>query len=79
MAPVRQHVGAGKSEDIPGEVRAGMRRLHSRVRPGTRIGVGVGSRGIAGLPTVIRCVIEELRALLTPMTRSSTRRATTSL
>ncbi|MCZ7569994.1 MAG: DUF362 domain-containing protein [Ardenticatenaceae bacterium] len=63
IAPVRQHVSAGTSEDIPGEVRAGMRRLHSRVRHGMRIAVGVGSRGISGLPTVVHCVVEELRAL----------------
>jgi hypothetical protein len=35
--------------------------LQSRIRPGARIAVGVGSRGITNLPAIIRAVVDQLK------------------
>jgi hypothetical protein len=37
-------------------------KLRPRLRPGARIAVGVGSRGIANLEAIVRAVLDELRA-----------------
>jgi hypothetical protein len=37
--------------------------LRDRVQPGQRVAITAGSRGIADIPTVIRTVVEELRAV----------------
>jgi Lactate racemase N-terminal domain len=64
VVPFRQQVAAQRVEDVAGTVRAGLRALplRERVRPGMRIAVGVGSRGISSLYDVVRAVVQELRA-----------------
>lgn len=37
--------------------------LRERIQPGQRVAITAGSRGIADIPTVIRTVVEELRAV----------------
>lgn len=49
-------------QDVAGAVRGEVARLPTaRARAGT-VAVGVGSRGIANLPTIVRAVVEALRA-----------------
>jgi hypothetical protein len=48
--------------DIPTAVQNSLLPMIQRsIMPGAVIAVGVGSRGIANLPTVVRCVVEQLR------------------
>jgi hypothetical protein len=64
LPPVRlvRRVGsAPKLEDLEGATRSEMRRVLAGVMdPAGPIAVGVGSRGIAHLQTIVRCVIDEL-------------------
>ncbi|HBY97916.1 MAG TPA: DUF2088 domain-containing protein [Chloroflexi bacterium] len=64
IAPIRQRVAAERVDDVVGEVRRGFNALplSECVRPGRRVAIAVGSRGISCLPEVVRTVIEELRA-----------------
>lgn len=57
---VRQHFPDRSIKDIPGEVH---RQLDSagfaeRVKPGGRVAIGVGSRGIANLAKIVRAVVD---------------------
>jgi hypothetical protein len=57
---VRQQFPDRSLKDIPGEVR---RQLSSagfgtRLKPGSRIAIGVGSRGIANIATIVRSVVD---------------------
>jgi hypothetical protein len=58
--PVRQHFPHRSLSDIPGAVRRELllRDLVSRVNPGARIAIGVGSRGISNLAEIVRAVVE---------------------
>jgi hypothetical protein len=62
MLPVRQVFPASAAVDIPGALRRGFEGLRPRIRPGSRIAVGVGSRGIADLPPIVAGVLEQLKA-----------------
>ncbi len=60
MLPVRQNFPDRGIRDIPGEVK---RQLHSSnfgagMRPGARIALGVGSRGISNIATIVRSAVE---------------------
>lgn len=65
IVPVRQRVSTERVEDVPGEVRRGLHALplHSLVRPGMRVAVALGSRGISCIQPVVQTLIEELRVL----------------
>jgi len=61
---VRQKFPDRSVKDIPGEV---LRQLHSagfasRVRPGGRVAIGVGSRGITNLAAIVRAVVDYWKA-----------------
>jgi hypothetical protein len=63
VAPLRQIVTTPPLADIAGEVR---RRwlassLPKRLKPGDRVAVAVGSRGIANLQTMVKATLEVLR------------------
>jgi hypothetical protein len=62
---VRQHLEARRVDDLPGEVHAQLARLRlgERVRPGQRVAVAVGSRGIANLQAIVRAIVEHLKQL----------------
>lgn len=60
---VRQVFRDPPEPDVPEAVSRGLAALAPRIRPGGRIAVGVGSRGIARLPEVVRSVVEVLRGL----------------
>jgi hypothetical protein len=65
VIPVRQHIAIERVENVTAEVISGLREipLSARVRPGMRVAVAVGSRGIGCLHQVVRSVVEELCAL----------------
>lgn len=58
---VRQHFEVERVTDFEGDTAAAVQVFAGRVQPGMRIGVGVGSRGIANLPRIVRAVGAELR------------------
>lgn len=65
MARVRQQLPDEHLPDVAAAVRAALAEdgLSQRVRPGQRVAITAGSRGIADIQTVIRAVVEELRAV----------------
>jgi len=49
---------------VPAAVRAALTGSApmQRIRPGMRVAIGAGSRGVANLPVIVRTVVEEVRA-----------------
>jgi hypothetical protein len=64
-APIRQTAPQPVVADVAGEVRRQWlgSRFAKRVRPGSRVAVGVGSRGIANVSTIVRATLDSLREL----------------
>lgn len=65
MVRVRQRFPAVAEPDVAAAVARELRRpeVADRVRPGQRIALGVGSRGIARLAEIVGAVVRELKAL----------------
>lgn len=65
MIRVRQKFPAPVVEDIASTLLEQLHRPEnaSRVQPGKRIAVGVGSRGMAEIATIVRVTLEELKRL----------------
>ncbi len=65
LAPVRQAVSEQKVANVSAAVRNGLNALPlaERVRPGMRVAVAVGSRGISCYTEVAQAVIESLQTL----------------
>jgi hypothetical protein len=65
VAPVRQWVTADHIPDVEGHVRRALGELPlaALVRPGMRVAVGVGSRGIGCVTAVVTALVRELQAL----------------
>lgn len=65
MAKVRQIFDQPKIRDIPAKIKEELekKRLKDRVKPGQRIAVTAGSRGIANIPLILKTVVAELRAV----------------
>ena len=65
MATVRQKFETQRLTDISAAVAREFQRaeIRGRVRPGQSVAVGCGSRGIANIAEIAKCVIRELRAL----------------
>jgi hypothetical protein len=65
LVTVRQKFEAEQLKDIPGAIGREFQRpeVRSRVKPGQVIGVGCGSRGVAHIGEIAKCVIRELQAL----------------
>ena len=63
MAPVRQVFDASHLSDIPAEMRRAFSReaVRERIRPGMRVAVTAGSRGIANLALIVRETVAFLR------------------
>ncbi|MCS6953097.1 MAG: hypothetical protein RMK57_12010 [Bryobacterales bacterium] len=57
---VRQNFPDRALTDIPGEVRRELEQanLAFRLRPGSRVAIGAGSRGIANIATIVRAVVD---------------------
>jgi len=64
MAKVRQIFDQPEIRDVPTKIREelGNKRLSDRVKPGQRITVTAGSRGIANIPLILGTVVAELKA-----------------
>jgi hypothetical protein len=62
---LRQTFDAVRVEDVAGEVHAQLARLDlgRKVRPGERVAVTAGSRGIANIATITRAIVEHLNGL----------------
>ena len=65
MVEVRQKFDAVHLGDIAGSVTKEFQRpeIRARVKPGQAVAVGCGSRGIANIAMIVKCVIRELQAL----------------
>jgi hypothetical protein len=63
MRKVRQNLPKPKLEDLPFEITSRMGRLSGEVRPGMSVAVTAGSRGITGIPVILRTVVKALRDL----------------
>ncbi len=64
LIEVEQQFAAPRVDDIPAAVRAALTgsTLSDRIQPGMRVAVGVGSRGVANLPVIVRAVVDALLA-----------------
>ena len=65
MAKVKQIFDQPEITDISGKIREELynKNLRARVKPGQRIAVTAGSRGISNIPLIIKIIIEELKAV----------------
>jgi hypothetical protein len=65
MVKVRQTFPGPRIDDVPETVRSELRRigLAPKIKPGWRVAIAVGSRGIACNPAVVGAVASELKAL----------------
>ena len=65
IALVEQAIPTPRVDDVPGAIRAELARLGvaAQVRPGMRVAVTAGSRGINGIPVILRTVVAELQRL----------------
>ena len=62
MFRVHQRFDATPPVDVATSVAAGFPVIHGRLKPGMRVAVGVGSRGISNLSKVVAAVIGELKS-----------------
>ncbi len=64
LIPVHQRLVDQHITDVPGEVRRQLAAagLAQRVKPGSRIAVTAGSRGIANIAAIVGAVVEELKS-----------------
>jgi hypothetical protein len=62
MMLVRQKFPSAAPVDIRGTLAKEFALAKGRIQPGARIAVGVGSRGITNLQTIVACVLENLKA-----------------
>ncbi|HLK17895.1 MAG TPA: hypothetical protein VKT81_03030, partial [Bryobacteraceae bacterium] len=60
LLPVRQNFPDRSIKDVAGEVQRQLTDsdFASSVRPGSRIALGVGSRGIANISTIVKAVVD---------------------
>ena len=65
MYRVRQQFDETRLEDVAGTVRAELAKpeIRALVKPGMRIAVGVGSRGIQNLYTIVETTVNSLKEL----------------
>ncbi|MDR3635708.1 MAG: lactate racemase domain-containing protein [Isosphaeraceae bacterium] len=65
IARVRQSIPQPRVADVAGTVRQSIieSRIRDRVKPGGRIAVGCGSRGITAIPVVARAAVDALNEL----------------
>jgi hypothetical protein len=63
LARIRQRLSPERCEDVPGAIRAGIAALGNlpAIKPGAKIAVTGGSRGIADIAMILRTIVEELK------------------
>ena len=64
LARIRQRLSPEHLADVPGAIRAGLAALGDipAIRPGARIALTGGSRGIADIVPILRTLVEELQS-----------------
>jgi hypothetical protein len=64
LVPVRQHFPDRSLRDVAAEVRRQLSEAQfaARIKPGARVALGVGSRGISNLATIVRSVVDYLQS-----------------
>lgn len=64
LLEVEQQFDAPRVTDVAAAVRAALRgsAVMRRIRPGMRVAIGAGSRGVANIPVIVRTVVDEVRA-----------------
>ena len=65
MLLAKQRFAVAPPLDISAVVTSELSRMRARLKPGARVAVAVGSRGISNLQTIVTTVIESLRAAQT--------------
>ncbi|MEM5780711.1 MAG: lactate racemase domain-containing protein, partial [Lawsonibacter sp.] len=62
---VRQNFEKGCLEDIEGTIISQLNQgeIRARIKPGMKIALGVGSRGIRNLSRIVKCVVEQLQEM----------------
>lgn len=65
MALVRHHFPTNHIEDVAAEVRSQLSKvgLSQRVKPGMRVAITAGSRGVTNIDLIFKTLIEELKKL----------------
>ncbi len=63
MAKVRQHFPRPRIEDVQAAIVGQMQRLRPDIRPGMSVAVTAGSRGINGIPLILKTVVAALREM----------------
>jgi hypothetical protein len=65
MYPARQQLHSAPVADIPATVHAELRRagLAESVRPGQRVAITAGSRGVANIAAILKATVEAVRAV----------------
>jgi len=63
MVRVKQNFGAARVADVAATVRAEVLRMRSVFRPGQRVALAVGSRGIAQLPLIVKTLADALKEI----------------
>ena len=62
LIKIRQHFDANELADVPAELRSQLARVEPLIRPGARVAIGVGSRGISNLALVVKEVCDFIKA-----------------
>jgi hypothetical protein len=65
MFRIRQHFDAPRVDDIAGTVRDEIARINpsSTIKPGQTVAIAAGSRGVANIDTIVKTVVEEMKAI----------------
>jgi hypothetical protein len=65
MFRIRQHFDAPRVDDIAGSVRDEIAKINpsSTIKPGQTVAITAGSRGVANIDTIIKTVVEEMKAI----------------
>lgn len=65
MFRIRQHFDAPRVDDIAGTVRDEIASINpsSVIKPGQTVAITAGSRGVANIDTIIKTVVEEMKAI----------------
>lgn len=63
MVEIRQKISASKIEDHVSAIRDELRKktLHNRIKPGWRIAITAGSRGITHYPEILATIVDEVK------------------
>lgn len=65
MFRIRQHFDAPRVDDIAGSVRDDIAKINpsSVIKPGQTVAITAGSRGVANIDTIIKTIVEEMKAI----------------